>query len=101
MYSFRLYLCLQTNNNILFIFRFTQITVDEMTIDDLVCIDTKKSLMPLLLANSQYEVSVGKSGSKHKIVYRFAALEKQVTSLLLFCEKPLHFTSQLSYYILM
>ena len=37
--------------------------------------------MPLLLANSQYEVSVGKAGSKHKIVYRFKALEKQVIEL--------------------
>ena len=49
-----------------------------MTDDDIIHIDFEKSLMPLVLANSQYEYSVGETGSRHKILYRFAALEKQV-----------------------
>jgi len=61
-------------------FSFTEISTEQLTADDLICIDNDQTLMPLVLSNSQYQVTVGDTGSKHTIEYRFAALEKQVSA---------------------
>ncbi|XP_078490372.1 E3 ubiquitin-protein ligase rnf213-alpha-like [Ciona intestinalis] len=46
--------------------------------NDLVCIMESHDLMPLVIANSQYEYSKDESGTKHNIAYNFGSLEKKV-----------------------
>ncbi|XP_078487856.1 E3 ubiquitin-protein ligase rnf213-alpha-like [Ciona intestinalis] len=46
--------------------------------NDLICIMESHDLMPLVIANSQYEYSKDESGTKHNIAYNFGSLEKKV-----------------------
>ncbi|XP_076810012.1 E3 ubiquitin-protein ligase rnf213-alpha-like isoform X1 [Clavelina lepadiformis] len=57
---------------------FKEVSIPDMRINDLICIDDDRSLLPLILANAEYEVTRGETGIKHRIAYRVPALEKQI-----------------------
>ncbi|XP_076818192.1 E3 ubiquitin-protein ligase rnf213-alpha-like [Clavelina lepadiformis] len=57
---------------------FPTVDVAQLTINDFICISEDCDLMPLVLANSQYETITSESGSKHTISYNLGLLEKKV-----------------------
>jgi len=49
-----------------------------LTANQLVCVNENRDLLPLVLANSQYEATVTDTGPQHNITYNLALLERKV-----------------------
>nr|CAB3265644.1 E3 ubiquitin-protein ligase RNF213-like [Phallusia mammillata] len=59
--------------------QFRQIDVSGVAPNNLICISENHDLLPLILANAQYEATTAEGGAKHNIVYNLDLLERKVT----------------------
>ena len=66
-------------------FRFTVVDASKCTQRDIININKKKDLMPIILANHRNELVNESTGPRHKITYNFGLLEKKVGLCFSFC----------------